>query len=316
MLTSILLIVAGIILLYLGGEFLVRGAGSLALRLGLPPMVAGLTVVGFATSTPELVASVQAVLANQGDIAVGNVIGSNTFNVAVILGLTALICPLKIGSQAIRFDAPLMLGVVILPVWVLYDRLVTRVEGGGLFMLIIFYTVAVIRRAKRSPEDPQVLAEYEHGLPKVLKHAAFDVVFIVSGIVLLIFGSKWLIYGSVTIAKAYGISEAFIALTVIAAGTSTPELAASLVAAFRKQPDIAVGNLIGSNVFNVLCILGVAGLIRPTAAPGVAMLDVAVMITFAAALIPMFRSGGTLDRTEGVSLLLGYAVYLFWLWPK
>ena len=311
MLTSILLIIAGIVLLYLGAEFLVRGAGSLALRLGLPPMVAGLTVVGFATSTPELVASVRAALSNHGDIAVGNVIGANIFNLAVILGLTALVCPLKVGSQAIRLHAPLMLAVALLPIWVLYDRAVTRIEGGILFALVVLYTTAMIRSVSRRIGT----AEGVVGQPKTTKHPALDLAFIAVGGALITFGSRWLIDYSIVVATAYGISEATFGLTIIAAGTSAPELVASLVAAFRKQPDIALGNIIGSSVFNTLCILGVTGIIHPTYAPGVSMLDVAVMITFAAALIPMFRTGGTLDRAEGGSLILGYAVYLYWRWP-
>lgn len=316
MLTPILLILAGLVLLYLGGEFLVKGAGSLALRLGLTPLVAGLTVVAFGTSTPELVASVKAILAGQGDIAVGNVIGSNTFNIAFILGVTAMVCPLRAGSQAIRFDAPVMAVVAFVPVWILFDRKVSTVEALVLFAMIIAYVVMVVRMAKRTPEKPEVIAEYDESMPKISKSALFDVVFIVVGLALLVFGSNWLIDGSVKIAKAFGVSEAIIGLTIVAAGTSTPELAASLVAAYRKQPDIALGNIIGSNIFNILAILGIAGMVHPISAPGISMLDVAVMITFSVTLIPMIRSGGTLDRGEGVCLVLGYCVYLYWLWPK
>ena len=314
--SSILLILGGLILLYLGGEFLVRGAGSLALRLGLTPLVAGLTVVAFGTSMPEMVASVKATLAGQGDIAIGNVIGSNTFNIGFILGITALIYPLKVGAQALRFDAPVMVAVVILPLWFLHDRLVTQVEAAILCALVVVYTVVVVRMARRKPETQAVLQEFGDAAPKVSKSAFLDVALVVGGLVILVFGSNWLIDGSVAIAKAFGVSEAIIGLTIVAAGTSTPELAASLVAAFRKQPDIALGNIIGSNVFNILAITGVAGSVQPIYAPGVSMMDVAVMITMSVALLPMIRSGGTLDRSEGFCLLLGYGVYLYWLWPK
>ncbi len=316
MITSILLILGGLILLYLGGEFLVRGAGSLALRLGLTPLVAGLTVVAFGTSMPEMVASVKATLAGQGDIAIGNVIGSNTFNIGFILGITALIYPLKVGAQALRFDAPVMVVVVLLPLWFLHDRLVTQVEAAILCALVVVYTVVVVRMARRKPETQAVLQEFGDAAPKVSKSAFLDVALVVGGLAILVFGSNWLIDGSVAIAKAFGVSEAIIGLTIVAAGTSTPELAASLVAAFRKQPDIALGNIIGSNVFNILAITGVAGSIQPIYAPGVSMMDVAVMITMAVALLPMIRSGGTLDRSEGFCLLLGYGVYLYWLWPR
>jgi cation:H+ antiporter len=316
MLTPILLILAGLVLLYLGGEFLVKGAGSLALRLGLTPLVAGLTVVAFGTSTPELVASIKAVLAGQGDIAVGNVIGSNTFNVAFILGITAMVCPLKAGTQAIRFDAPVMAVIAFVPLWILHDRTVSKSEGAILIVMIIAYVAMVVRMAKRTPETAEVIAEYDESMPRVSKNVVLDIAFIVAGLALLVFGSNWLIDGSVQIAKAFGVSEAIIGLTIVAAGTSTPELAASLVAAYRKQPDIALGNIIGSNIFNILAILGVTGFMHPIYAPGISMLDVAVMITFSVTLIPMIRSGGTLDRGEGFCLVLGYGVYLYWLWPK
>lgn len=311
MLNLILLILGAIALLYLGAELLVRGAGSLAVRLGLPPMVAGLTVVGFATSTPELVVSVKAALASHGDIAVGNVIGANIFNVAVILGLTALVCPFKADGQALRFHAPLMVSVALLSAWVLYDRAVTRVEGGILLGLLVLYTGTIIRTALRNRETPEALAKHAGNLPRTSKHPALDLAFIGVGIALLTFGSRWLVEGSVAVASAYGISEGIIGLTIVAVGTSTPELAASLVAAFRKHPDIALGNIVGSSIFNILCILGVTGLITPVYAPGVSMTNVAVMTTFAVALVPMLRSGGTLDRTEGGCLVLGYLVYLY-----
>lgn len=316
MLTPILLILAGLALLYFGGDFLVKGAGSIAIRLGLTPLVAGLTVVAFGTSTPELVASVKATFSGQGDIAVGNAIGSNIFNVALILAVTAILCPLRAGLQAIRFDAPVMAAIAFVPVWILHDRTVSRLEGSILSVLIIAYVVMIVTMAKRAPESPEVLATYTESMPHVSKSAFLDIAFIVGGLALLVFGSSWLIDGSVQIAKAFGVSEAIIGLTIVAAGTSTPELAASLIAAYRKQPDIALGNIIGSNIFNILAILGISGLIHPIYAPGISMLDVAVMITFSVTLIPMIRSGGTLDRGEGFCLLLGYCVYLYWLWPK
>lgn len=316
MLTSVLLILAGLVLLFLGGEFLVRGASSLAIRLGLSPLVAGLTVVAFGTSTPELFASLHAAMEGQGDIAVGNVIGSNIFNVAGILGLTALIFPLRAGAQILRFDIPVMIAVSLVPLWILHDGYIGRMEGGILFALIIAYTIAVVRKAKTSPESPEVLAEYQAGVGKPARSVVLDVVLIAAGLGLLIGGSHFLIDGSVSIARGFGVSEAIIGLTIVAAGTSTPELASSLVAAFRKQPDIALGNIVGSNIFNILAILGITGLAHPIYSAGVGTRDIAVMILLGVALLPMVRSGGKLDRTEGVCLLAGYGVYLFFLWPR
>ncbi len=310
--TPILLILAGLVLLYLGGEFLVKGAGSLAVRLGMTPLVAGLTVVAFGTSAPELISSIKAAWIGQGDMAIGNVIGANSINIGVILGLTAMVVPLKAGARASRFDAPVMIAVVLLPIWFLWDRRLSQVEAAVLFGLFIVYMAVAVRKARGLPDAPN-----DEGTGTVSsKSAGFDVVLILAGLALLAFGSHWLIEGSAAVARTYGVSEAIIGLTIVAAGSSTPELAACLVAAFRKQPELALGNLIGSNIFNILAVLGLTGLIRPLYAPGVGMLDIAVMITFAAALVPMIRSGGVLDRSEGICLLLGYGVYLYWLWPK
>jgi cation:H+ antiporter len=316
MLTSTLLILAGLLLLYFGGEFLVRGAGGLAIRLGLTPLVAGLTVVAFGTSTPELFASVNAALSGQGDIAVGNVIGSNTVNIGFILGLTALIFPVRGSAQVLRFDIPVMIIVSLLPLWVLHDRELSRAEGCVLFSLIVAYTCSVVRMAKRVPEQANIVAEYEDGVPKPAKSAYVEAGLVVMGLALLVVGSGWLINGAVQIAKAFNVSEALIGLTIVSIGTSTPELAASLVAAFRKQPDIALGNIVGSCIFNILAILGFTGIVRPISAPGIGMIDVAVMIVMSISMFPMIRSGGSLSRGEGASLLAGYGVYIYWLWPK
>ncbi len=310
--TSILLILAGLVLLYLGGEFLVKGAGSLAVRLGMTPLVAGLTVVAFGTSAPELISSIKAAWIGQGDLAVGNVIGANSINIGVILGLTAMVGPLRAGARVSRFDAPVMFAVVLLPIWFLWDRRISQVEAAVLLGMFIVYLAAAVRKAQRLPD-----AQNDEGrgfAPS--KNAGFDVVLIVAGLALLAFGSHWLIEGSADVARTYGVSEAIIGLTIVAGGSSTPELAACLVAAFRKQAEIAMGNLIGSNIFNILAVLGLTGLMHPLYAPGVGMLDIVVMITFAAALMPMIRSGGVIDRIEGICLLLGYGVYLYWLWPK
>lgn len=314
--TDWLLIAGGLILLFFGGEFLVKGSGALALRLGMSPLVAGLTVVAFGTSSPELVVSLQAALKGEGAIAVGNVVGSNIFNIGFIIALTALIVPLKVQLQILRFDAPWMVVVSVLTAFLLMDGGFSRVEGMGLALGLLVYVVATVRLARASAPSAEVAAEFEESVPKPSGSVLRDLALIAAGLALLVLGSRLLVSGALTIARGMGVSEAVIGLTIVAAGTSLPELAASLVAALKKEPDIALGNIIGSNIFNILGILGVAALARPLAAPGIAALDLYVMIGFAAALALAIFTARRLDRWEGGVLLLGYVGYVWYLWPK
>lgn len=304
-----------LLLLFLGAEALVRGSASLALRAGLSPLMVGLTIVAFGTSSPELFASVKAALSQQGDIAVGNVVGSNSFNIGVILGLAALVCPIPVHVQVIKIDAPIALAVAILMPFLLLNHTVGRVEGLLLVGGIVAYTSMNLVLAR-----PQAGAGTEDAggapVPGVSRHWGIDLASILGGLGLLLLGSSLLVDHSVALATAFGVSEAVIALTIVAAGTSMPELATSIVAALRKQPDIAVGNVVGSNVFNILGILGVASIVSPLRAPGVAPLDYLVMIGFSLLLIPLLYTGRTLHRVEGGVLLALYAAYLFVLWPK
>lgn len=315
MIENLTLIGLALLLLFMGAEALVRGSASLALRAGLSSLLVGLTIVSFGTSTPELFASVKAALSQQGDIAVGNVVGSNSFNVGVILGLAALVCPTPVHSQVIKIDAPIGLAVAFLLPFLLLNHTVGRFEGlllvGGLIAYTSMNIVLARRQAKAGTEDPTGAP-----VPGVSRHWGMDIAFIVVGLGLLLFGSSLLVDHSVTLAKAFGISEAVIALTIVAAGTGMPELATSIVAAFRKQPDIAVGNVVGSNIFNILGILGVASIVSPLHAPGVSTLDYVVMIGFTLLLIPLLYTGRVLHRIEGGALLALYGVYLFVLWPK
>ena len=301
-----------LLLLFAGAESLVRGSTSLALRAGLSRLMIGLTIVAFGTSSPELVVSIKAALSQQGDISVGNVVGSNSFNIGVILGLTALVCPIPVHSQVIKVDAPIALGVAILLPFLLLNQTLGRVEGFMLIAGIAAYTwmSVVLRRREGAGEQIDVSA------PSISRHWVIDIAFIGASLGVLVLGSRLLVDHSVALAKALGVSEAVIGLTIVAAGTSMPELATSVVAAVRKQPDIAVGNIVGSNVFNILAILGVASTISPLHAPGVSMLDYAVVIGFTVLLIPMLYTGRLLHRLEGATLLALYGVYLFSLWPK
>lgn len=307
-------IALALVLLFAGAEGLVRGSAALALRAGLSPLVVGLTIVAFGTSSPELVVSVKAGLSQQGDIAVGNVVGSNIFNIAFILGITALVCPIPVHRQIIKLDAPIALGAALLLVFLLLDQSLGHVEGGLLFFGIVAYTWMNVVLARKEGAAT-IAAPEDLSAPVLSRHWVADLAFILGGLVVLVIGSRLLVEHSVNLATAFGISEAVIGLTIVAAGTSMPELATSLVAAIRKQPDIAIGNVVGSNVFNILGILGLASIISPISAPGISVLDYTTMIIFTIILIPLLYTGRLLHRIEGGVLLLLYGAYIFILWP-
>ncbi len=312
----ILMIAVALGLLFIGAEGLVRGSASLAIRAGLSPLVAGLTIVAFGTSSPELVVSIKAALAGQGDIALGNVVGSNSFNIGVILGLTALICPVPVHRQIIKIDAPIALGAALLLPLLMLDHKLGSLEGALLAAGIVAYTGMNVWMARRQTAATAGQPADDLGVPPVSKNAMLDVVFIAAGLLTLVLGSRLLVDHSVALAQTFGVSEAVIGLTIVAAGTSMPELATSLVAAIRRQPDIAVGNVVGSNVFNILGILGAASLAKPLHAPGVATLDYGAMAVFSILLLPLLYAGRILHRIEGAILLGLYGIYLFMLWPK
>jgi len=308
-------IISALLFLFLGAESLVKGSASLALRAGLSPLMVGLTIVAFGTSSPELVVSIKAALSHQGDISIGNVIGSNCFNIGVILGLTALVCPIPVNWQIIKIDAPIALGVSLLLVLFLFDHTLSRVEGLMLFSGIAAYIwMSAFIGSKKARSDTG--DQNDVPLPSVSAHWGIDIAFITGGLVALVLGSRFLVDHSVDLAKALGVSDAVIGLTIVAAGTSMPELATSFVAAVHKQPDIAIGNVVGSNIFNILSILGLASIVSPLHAQGLTNLDYGMMIIFAVLLIPLLYTGRFLHRLEGGTLLALYGVYLFILWPK
>lgn len=321
MLLSILLIIAGIAALYFGAEWLVKGAVSLAVGLGMTPLIAGLTVVAFGTSSPELVVSLTAAWNGQGDLALGNVVGSNIFNIAVILALTAAIVPMKVQLQLFKFDTPVLAGTALLFAFFFRDRTIDRWEGAVLFAGLIAYVAANVGMARRQRLPDAVADEFASEITEIAPQTGGstgwkDGVLIVLGLAFLVAGSRAFVTGAVDIARAYGLSEAVIGLTIVAAGTSLPELASSLVAAFRGQADVAVGNVIGSNVFNTLGILGISSLAAgPLPGAGISTLDLWAMLIATLLLIPIIWTGMRIQRWEGVGLLAGYAVYLFFLWP-
>lgn len=309
-----LMLAAGLVLLVFGADFLVKGAARLAGAFGIPSLVIGLTVVAFGTSAPELAVSIKAAWTGQAELAIANVVGSNIFNVLFILGLAAVIMPLVISKQLIRQDVPLMIFVSLLAAWMTYDGQLERAEAGLLFAVLICYTVFLFFQGKKqgataeSDEEVEELLKQPHPLWQ-------NLLFVAGGLALLVLGARWLVGSAVELATAWGVSEAVIGLTIVAAGTSLPEVMTSVIATIKGERDIAVGNVVGSNIFNILCVLGLSGLISPTplvASAQLATLDIPVMCGVAVLCLPLFFIGATLTRFEGLLFLVCYVGYT-WL---
>lgn len=307
---TLLLFLAGLVLLIGGAEILVRGATRLAAALGISPLVVGLTVVAFGTSAPELAVTIQSSWAGQSDIALGNIVGSNICNILLILGLAALITPLVVSQKLIRLDVPLMIGLSLVVLLMGLDGLISRLDGAILFAGIIIYTTWSIRQSRQ--ESRKIKQEYaqEYGSPpdqsprQLLLYGGF----VIAGLILLTIGSNWLVEGAIALARALGVSELLIGLTIIAIGTSLPEVAASVTASLKGERDIAVGNVIGSNIFNILSVLGLTSLVSPNGVnvPSTALyFDIPVMIAVAVTCLPIFFNGHKVARWEG-GLLFGY----------
>ena len=315
---QILLFAVGLALLLAGAEALVRGASGLAASFGISPLVIGLTVVAFGTSAPELAVSLGSAFTGRADIAFGNVVGSNIFNVLVILGLAALVSPLIVHLQLIRFEVPLMIGVSVLVLLFGLDGAVDRWEGIIFFAGIIAYTAWAVRQSRKESKAIQDEYAKEFGAAKPGLAAKWwvQIGLVLIGLALLMLGAKWLVDGAVALARLLGLSELVIGLTIVAAGTSLPEVATSVLAAFRGERDIAVGNVIGSNLFNLMAVLGLTAALAPG---GVAVsdaalaFDVPVMIAVSIACLPVFISGGVIDRWEGAIFILYYMLYAAFL---
>lgn len=314
---TILLFVAGGALLIFGAELLVRGASRLALAVGISPLVVGLTVVAFGTSAPELAVTVGSAYAGEADVAVGNVVGSNIFNVLFILGISAIIGRLVVAEQLVRLDVPLMIAASLVVLVLGLDGLVSRLDGAFLFAGIVVYTVFLIRQSRRQTaaaeaEAPErAVSETGAGSSRLM-----NVVLVVVGVGLLVLGARWLVQAAVATATALGVSELVIGLTVVAAGTSLPEVATSVLAAIRGERDIAVGNVVGSNIFNLLAVLGLGSIVAPGGIPvpaGALAFDIPVMIAVAIATLPIFFTGYTIDRWEGMVFLGYYVAYTSYL---
>jgi cation:H+ antiporter len=314
MLIVIASIIAGLGLLATGAEALVRGSTSIALRLGVTPLVIGLTVVAFGTGSPELFISVEAALAGNSGIALGNVIGSNISNIALILGIAALIRPMQVRSRLILREMPLMIAVTLLLCGLLYDGALSRIEGIILLAGAAAYTLFAYISARKD-RDPAVAEEFDEGIREIARPRWLDWLFVGAGFAGLLIGAKLLLGGATTVAEGLGVSQVVIGLTIVAIGTSLPELATSAVAAYRGEADVAFGNVIGSNILNILCILGAAAVIRPFAVEGLRAADLVVFMLSAVLLLPLMWRGAILNRWEGALLLAGYVFYLYSLVP-
>jgi cation:H+ antiporter len=310
----IILFVMGLVLLIVGAEALVRGASRLAAMFGISSLVVGLTVVAFGTSSPELAVSINAALNDQASIALGNVVGSNIFNVLFILGAAAMIVPLVVSQDLIRRDVPLMIAVSVV-VWLFaFNGLLSRVEGLALCAMLATYIGLLIVQSRRETAAATPVSEAP---PAVTAKAwLVNLGLVAIGLALLVIGSKWLVDGAVTFARHLGVSELVVGLTIVAAGTSLPEVVTSIIAALRGERDIAVGNVVGSNLFNLMGVLGIASVVAPAGmavTPAVIHFDLPVMIAVAFACLPIFFTGGEISRREGSVLFAYYLAYTTYL---
>lgn len=306
-------LIGGMVLLVIGAELLVKGASRIALATGLSPLVVGLTVVAYGTSSPELLVSAMAAFSGVPDIAVGNVVGSNICNVLLILGASALIAPLIVHRQIFFLDLPVMVGVSLLLLIFALDGRISFFESLLLLIGVVIYTAYNVHKSRREAKEKSNVSSVESSPGQLLKSVSLVVV----GLASLAFGSRLLINSCISIAQALGISELVIGLTIVAVGTSLPELATSMLAAWRGERDIAVGNIIGSNIFNILLVIGGSGLLLPhgglVVADGVIAVDLPVMVAVAILCIPIFLTGRKISRIEGCLFLIYYCLYTAYL---
>jgi cation:H+ antiporter len=312
------MLAVGLVLLVAGAELFVRGAARLAALVGISPLVVGLTVVALGTSAPEIAVSVQASASGQGDLALGNVIGSNVFNVLFILGISSLLLPLVVSHQLVRLDVPVMIGASVLLFVLAADGGLGPLDGGGLLLCGVAYIAFLVVQSRRASAASATEFDLEFSAPATRSTGEWvrNGAFILFGVAMLVLGSRWLVSGAVTIAESLGVSQLIIGLTVVAAGTSLPEVATSVIAALRGERDIAVGNVVGSNIFNVLIVLGAAALVAPGGVPvaaSVLRFDFPVMTAVAVACLPIFFTGHRIDRWEGALFLGYYVAYTLYL---
>ncbi|MBX3196468.1 MAG: calcium/sodium antiporter [Microbacteriaceae bacterium] len=316
---AVLIFLIGAVAVVGGAELVVRGGARIAARLGISPLIIGLTVVAIGTSAPELAVGIDAALQGNGALAVGNIAGTNTFNLLFILGLMALIRPLPLATQTLRFDLPFMIGAALLLFLMGIDGWLSTFEGILLIAGAVLFTLLTIRNARRQSQEVQAEFDEEYGV-KVSRHPRAEFVlnafFLLAGLAVIVIGADWLVDGAVEIAQLLGVSDAFIGLTVVAIGTSAPEIVTAIVATIRNERDLAVGNLLGSSVFNILLILGVTSVVPEgdiPVTPELAFIDIPVMVGATLLCIPVFLSQKLISRIEGALFLAAYAVYFGYL---
>ena len=310
--------IGGLVVLIFGADLLVRGASKLAAAAGIRPLVIGLTIVAIGTASPEIAVSLQAASLGQGSLTLGNVLGSNIFNILFVLGVTAVVAPIVIAEQLIRFDAPIMVGVSLLVFGLAIDGTIGTFDGVILLIGLLAYTVFALRQTRRESKEvhDEYAREFEDREKHTLWNTAKNIFFIVIGLGLLVMGARWLVDSASTMAKSIGISELVIGLTVVAVGTSLPEVATSIIAALKGESDIAVGNAIGSNIYNLLGVLGLSGVLSPegiAVASRVLTFDFLIMVFVALVCIPVFYVDDNVSRGEGVLFLSYYLLYTAYL---
>lgn len=312
MLTTIVLILIGFVILAVGAELMVNGSSKLALHLGIKPLVVGLTIVAFGTSSPELAVSIDSTLSGLSALALGNVVGSNIANIGLILGITAIIHPIQIEMELVRRQIPIVIGCSFLLGLLFLDGELGLIEGLGLVAGLIVFIVYSYRQGsqEQASDDPQLLPIVA---PKQRGRTFINVLFILVGLGSLVYGSHLFVTNTVELARLLGLSEAIIGLTLVAVGTSIPELATSVSAAVRKQADIAIGNVVGSNTFNILAVMGISSLFGTISGAQFSLVDFSVMMLFALLLLPLARTGWCIRRLEGCLLLIAYGLYIAYL---
>lgn len=312
MLINILILIVGLVVLILGGDFLVKGASSIALRLNLSPLVVGLTIVAFGTSVPELLISIKSAISGSPDLAMGNVIGSNICNLALVLGVTAIISTINVQRSSISVDWPMTMGSSLLLYLLVREGYVDTYEGFLFVVILVLYVFFIIRKSRKDQVTLKALEE-DFDLPDEKESKLWkDLLFILIGSTGLFFGAEWFVGGAQNLARQMGIEERVIGITVLAIGTSLPELVTSSVASFKKETDLALGNLMGSNIFNILSILGITSIITEIKVSDVILKkDMLWMIGVTLIILPMMLSKRKLGRTDGIILMIIYIYYTY-----
>jgi len=311
---NILLLLAGLVTLVAGGELLVRGASRLAIKLHISPLVVGLTIVAFGTSAPELLISVRSALEGSPDLAMGNVVGSNICNLALVLGVAALVSPVRVNTNSIKIDWPVTLGSSLLLFFFSLNQQFESFEGAIAFTLLVIYITFIIRKSRkeRLALDPEIATEVKESTGGKSSGISKDLLLILAGCLGLFYGSEWFVGAAQNMARHIGVSERVIGITIVALGTSLPELVTATVAAYKKESDLAMGNLLGSNIFNILSILGISSMITNIHVnTKILTIDMPWMIGITLLIFPMMLYKRKIGRLEGATLLMVYSYYIF-----